>query len=453
MPKRTLSVLDGTAIVVGIVIGMGIFKSPSLVAGAAGSVEAALGLWVLGGILSLLGALTYAELFAAYPDRGGEYTILGRAYHSRLAFLFGWARLTVIQPGTIAGAGFVIGDYLTPYLGLGPQSPAVYAAIAVALVTFINLRGLTLTAGLQNLLSLLLLVCLIAIIAAAFLAPAAPAPATQAGLPAMGAVGFAMIFVLLTYGGWNEAAYLSGDVANPQRDMFAILLGGVGLVTVLYVGVNWAYLHVLGVEGVAKAGNVGAAAAGAEFGPAAAGLVTLFVLAACVSTMNGTLFTGARSAFALGRDSVLLKGLSGWSDSANAPVAGIIVQSAISLVLVGLAVAIGAGGESGFSTMVAYTAPVFWVFFALTAIAAIVLRVRDPNRDRPFKTPLFPLPPALFAAAALYMLYTGMDYALSIARKGEAAFAIGAGFGLSVLAVGFVLMLFARPTLAAAPKS
>lgn len=445
-PARTLSIPDGVALLVGIVIGMGVFKAPAIVADAAGSAEAALALWALGGLVSLMGALTYAELAAAYPDKGGEYHFLTRAYGRPLALMFGWARLTVIQTGTIAGAGFVLGDYLSTLLPLGPASSALYAAGAVIGLTIVQLLGLRMSAAAQSGLAALLVVAVATLIGfglAAAPAPA-PAPAEAAALPPAAAVGFAMIFVLLTYGGWNEAAYLSGEMRRPQRDMTIVLFVGVGLVTALYLGINWAYLHALGLEGVAASPVVGAALADAAFGPAGAAIVTLFVVAASLSTMNGTMFTGARSAFALGRDVSALALLARWDERRAAPGAAILIQGAISLALVGVGVSVGAGSNDAFVAMVAYTAPVFWLFFLLTGLAAIVLRWREPKTERPFRIPLFPAPPLLFCAAAGYMLWTSLAYVADVAGAGERAFAVGASLGVAVLLVGLLLIALAR---------
>lgn len=429
--KRTLSVRDGVAIVVGIVIGMGIFRAPSIVAGAAGDASIALALWALGGAITLVGALTYAELASAYPDKGGEYAILSRAYGKRLAFLFGWARLTVIQPGTIAGAGFVLGDFLTPFLSLGAYSSAIYALAAVAVVTLFNARGLSLSAGAQTALASLLGLCLVTLIVAGMLAPGAPAPTTTAAAPGFGAIGFAMVFVLLTYGGWNEAAYLSGEVENPQRDMTRILFIGVALVTALYLAVNAAFLHVLGAAAAAKSQVVGAAAAEVALGPWAAALVTLFVVAASLSTMNGTLFTGARSGFALGRDLPALAPLARWDETRATPLVAVFVQAGVALALV----ALGVVTKQGFETMAAYTAPVFWLFFLLTGLAAIVLRIRDPGAVRPFRMPLYPLPALAFVTAAGAMLWSSLTYA------GSQAFNLGVQIGIGVLALGVLVLI------------
>lgn len=442
--NQRLSIPDGVALLVGIVVGMGIFKAPALVAGAAESAHAAVVFWVAGGVISLLGALTYAELSAAFPDKGGEYTFLTRAYGRRIALLFGWARLSVIQTGTIAGAGFVLGDYLSALAPMGPFSSALYAAAAVIALTFVQLLGLRMSAGAQNSLAVLILASALLLIVAGATAPAAPSAPGAASLPAPAAIGFAMIFVLLTYGGWNEAAYLSGEMRRPQRDMTVVLCLGVGLVTLLYVGLNLIYLRTLGLDGVAGSPVVGAAMAEAALGPAGALLVTAFVFAASLSTMNGTMFTGARSAFALGRDVPLLRSLARWDERRAAPWAAIVAQGAISLALIGVGASVGAGSNDAFVAMVAYTAPVFWLFFLLTGLSAIVLRIRDPGAARPFRIPLYPLPPLLFCAAAGYMLWTSLAYVLDVAGEGSPAFAVGATLGLVVLALGIVLIAFDR---------
>src|SRR5690606_2615892 len=212
-PAHILSVWDATMITVGIVIGAGIFQTPSLVANIAGSPAWMLAAWVLGGVLSFIGALTYAELATTYPSAGGDYSFLTRAYGRDVSFLFAWARSLVIVTGSIALLGFVLGDYLTRLLPLGPYSSAIYAAAAVVLLTIVNIIGLRSSSRMQNVLTILEISGVLLIALAGFLldAPAAAsAPATQA--PGLGAFGLAMVFVLLTFGGWNEAAYVSAEV-------------------------------------------------------------------------------------------------------------------------------------------------------------------------------------------------------------------------------------------------
>lgn len=430
-PRRHLSRLDGVVVLVGVVIGMGVFQTPSLVAARAGDAMAALALWTIGGVVSVLGALVYAELASANPDSGGEYAFLSSAYGARVARLFGWARLAIIQPGTIAASGFVVGSYLAPFAPAGVGAAAI-AALVVVLAVAVNLSGVGMSKHAQGLFAAALVASLAALALCGLLfAPDAPPPAAPAS-NATDAVSYggALIFVLLAYGGWSEAAYLAGESRRPQRDMLVMLVGGVAVVSVLYVAVNAAFFRVLGFEGVATSANVGAAAAERIFGALGGAFVTLFVVAACVSTANATLFTGARSAHALGRDVSAFRLLGGWSERAGQPLAAILAQGVVALALVGL----GAATKAGFETMVAYTAPVFWLFFTLVALSSIILRRREPGRVLPFRMPLYPAPALASAGVGAFMTVSAVSHAQS------QAFSLGAIFGLVALAAGVAIV-------------
>jgi amino acid transporter len=237
-----------------------------------------------------------------------------------------------------------------------------------------------------------------------------------------------MVFVLLTYGGWNEAAYLSAEVRG-RRGIVAALLIGIALVMGIYLLVNAAYLAAVGMEGMAKSQVVAADMMRTSFGDNGARLISLIIVVAAVGNINGTIITGARTNYALGRDFPILAGLSRWKDSSNTPTNALIVQGVIALLLVVL----GAFAKNGFTAMVEYTAPVFWLFFLLAGAAVIVLRQRERDIPRPFKTPLYPLTPVLFCAACGYMLYSSLDYA------GRYSW-----IGVAVLAAGVPLLLAAR---------
>jgi len=215
-PRPALSVFDAVMIITGIVIGGGIFSMPPLVAGVTGSVQWMLVAWLAGGVLSLIGALVYAELATTYPSAGGDYHFLTRAYGRDLSFFFAWARVMVITTGSIAMLAFIFGDYMSRVLSLGAHSSTIYAVLTVVLLTAVNIIGLRESARTQNVLTLLLIagLALVAVAGAiAYLGGRAPTPADgppAGGLPA--AFGLAMVFVLLTFGGWNEAAYISAEV-------------------------------------------------------------------------------------------------------------------------------------------------------------------------------------------------------------------------------------------------
>jgi amino acid transporter len=424
-PRPTLSLRDTIALIVGTVIGVGIFRAPSPVAANAGS-EAVVALaWLAGGVISLLGALCYAELTSSYPHAGGDYHYLRRAFGPRLSFLFGWARISVIQPGSIALLAFVLGDYAAALLPLGDFGAVVYAAFAIALLTGLNVLGIRESKATQNFFTTLeVLGVLLVALAGLMIDPARPAAATAAAITPSG-VGLAMVFVLLTYGGWNEAAYVSAEVRDPARNMIRALVLSIVLVTVLYVGLNLIYLRSLGLAGTANSQAVAADLLARAFGPVGAGLMGLLVAIAALTSANAAVLTGGRSAYALGRDVAAFRFLGRWNAGTGTPANAVLVQGAIALSLVLL----GAVTRRGFETMVEYTAPVFWLFFLLTGASLIVLRRADPHRLRPFRVPGYPATPVIFCLVAAYLLYSAVRYA-----------GTGAMVGLVVLAAGVVVM-------------
>lgn len=409
VPTPTLSVFDATMITVGIVIGAGIFQTPSLVAGIAGSPTMMMLAWVLGGVLSLIGALTYAELATTYPSAGGDYTFLTRAYGKDVSFLFAWARSAVICTGSIALLGFILGDYLTRLYSLGEYSSATYAALAVVLLTAINLIGLRGSSRMQNALTLIEIsgVLLVAL-AGMTLEPSAPVAAAAAS-DGSGAFGLAMVFVLLTFGGWNEAAYVSAEVRGGPRAIVRALVISIGIITVAYLIFVASVLHGLGFEQLKASKAVGIDVIGGAFGPLGGQLLGVIVAIAALTSMNSTMIVGARSNYAVAQDWSTLRFMGQWRGERHAPVVGFIVQAVIALGLI----VFGALEKNGFSTIVEFTAPVFWFFFLLSGIALLVLRRRDPQRARPFRVPLYPVLPLLFIATCAYLLYASITYAQS----------------------------------------
>lgn len=436
-----LSALDAIAILLGIVIGSGIFALPALVAGNSPNSMVMLGLWVAGGLIGLLGAFCYAELASAYPDAGGDYHFLRRAYGPEVGFLFVWGRMTVIQTGALAAAAFIAGNYFTELLSLGEHSSAIYAALIVAALTLLNLTGLHAAKWTQNVLVGAITLGLVAIIVAGFwlgategrveTVPAAVAePLELSSL--FGMVGLALIFVLFTYGGWNEAAYLSAEIENPRRNITKVLLLGIGIVTAIYLLVNLAMLAGLGREGMAGSDAVAADLLRRAWGEPGAVVISVLVVVAVLSTVNATIITGGRSNYAMGRDFPRVFGFMGkWNGGLNVPVAALILQGGITLALILLAPLVFE--EGGLQAMVAYTAPVFWFFFFLAGMSVLVLRWWDPRRDRPFRVPLYPVTPFIFCGVCLYMLYSAIAYA-----------GAGALVGLAVVLAGVPFLLATR---------
>ncbi len=435
-PKATLRTIDAIGIVVGIVVGAGIFKTPSLVAANSSSELVFIAVWVAGGLISLIGALCYADLATTYPNSGGDYHFLTRAFGKNVSFLFVWARMTVIQTGSIALLAFVFGDYAAQLYSFGAYSAPIYAALIIIILTGLNVTGLPRGTRTQNILTTVEVLGLlfITVIGLAWASPAetaAPAALASSGSAMAPALGMAMVFVLLTYGGWNEAAYVSAEIKNPERNVVRTLIWSIGVVPALYVLVNLAYVNGLGLSARAKSEAVGADMMRAVLGERGAQWLSVLVAIAALTSINATTITGARTAYAVGRDYSLFRFMGRWNERAATPVNALLAQCAVALLLV----ALGTATREGFSTIVDYTAPVFWLFFLLTGISLFVLRRKEPDIARPFRVPLYPLTPLLFCATCLYMLASSLAYT-----------GIGALVGVTVLLAGVPVLLLARRT-------
>jgi amino acid transporter len=430
-PRSTLTVLDGIAVIVGMVIGAGIFKTPSLVAAQCGSTQAVMLLWLAGGAVSLIGALCYAELTSTYPHPGGDYHYLGRSFGDVPAFLFAWSRITVIQTGSIALHAFLLGDYASEVLRLGPYSSSLYAVGAVVVLTAINMTGIRQGKWTQNILTAFIVLGLVSVVALGLAwAPAQPKPAPPPPTAGAGGFGMAMIFVLLTYGGWNEIAYLSFEVRRARKNMVRVLVLGISVITAIYLAVNYSFVRSLGFAAMASSSAVAADAMRAILGGPGVTYMSILVVFTVLSSMNAVIITGSRTNYAFGRDFPLLSFLGRWNGAANTPVNALIFQSALALGLIVL----GTGTRSGFATMVEYTAPVFWLFFLLVGISLFVLRKKEGAVVRPFRVPLYPFTPLVFCGVCLYMLYASLAY------TGK-----GAGVGVIVLLAGIPFFLAGRP--------
>lgn len=429
-PQPQISVFDAVTIMVGMVVGIGIFRTPSIVASNVSSEWMFIAVWIAGGLVTLVGALCYSELSAAHPHAGGEYHFLSRAYGRACAMMFGWARCTVIQTGAIAAVAFMLGDYLSQLLPLGPYGPAIYAALSIILLTAVNIIGTAEGKNLQIIVTLLEVGAVVGIILFGFFVSGGTAePVAPSTTPENAALGIAMIFVLLTYGGWNETAYLTGELNDAPRNIARVLVIGTLILVSLYVATNMALLAILGLEGIRASDAVAADMMRAVTGAPGEIIVTLAIVVAAISTLNATIFTGARVFYAMSNDMTIFKWLSIWSPRGKTPANGLLTQGGIALALV----ALGTFTRDGFEAMVNYTAPVFWFFLLLVGAAVFVLRTRFPDRELPYRVPLYPLTPILFCLTCLYMLYSSIVY------TGVAGLT-----GLAVLVAGLPLLLFRK---------
>jgi amino acid transporter len=422
-PLRTLSTLDVVCLIIGTVIGAGIFKAPSVVAGQMDSALEFLLIWVLGGLISIAGALCYAELATSHPHPGGEYHYLSKAFGKRIAFFYAWARSTVIITGSIAILAITLGDYMTTIWPLGPYSNYLWAMLSIVGTSALNLLGIRESTRTQNALTVLEVLGIMAIVYAGF---------SQQGIASMDDLlarqdssshyGLAMVFVLLTFGGWSEVSYLSAEVKDRRRGMSRALVLGLVAVTLLYLLANLAYLNALGLQGMAQSKAVASDVFTLAFGKGSAMVFSVIVILSCLNSLNATMIFGARSNFALGQDFRTFAWLGHWHGSGN-PRNSLIVQMLISLAVVVLAIVT----QQGFEAVVEFTAPVFWAFVLLVGVALIVLRQREPDLHRPFRVPLYPWLPLAFIGVTGWMLWSSLVYT-----------GLGAWVGAAVLVCGLI---------------
>jgi basic amino acid/polyamine antiporter, APA family len=338
--------------------------------------------------------------------------------------------MMVLQTGSIAMLGFVFGDYALQLLPIGQGGAALYAALAITLVTILNLLGVEHGKAAQKVLTAAKILGVLSIVAAGLIVAPPPAPDVSANGPPRVAFGLAMIFVLLTYGGWNEAAYISGEVRDARRNMVWSLLWGILLIATIFILANLAYLKGLGLTAMSGSDVVAADVMRRVAGRGGATFVSILIAIAALGSMNATTFTGARSIYALGQDYRPLNFLGHWRGSRNTPTNALLLQGSIALLLVLL----GAWARDGFVTMVEYTAPVFWFFFLLVGLSLFVLRTQEPERPRPFRVPLYPVTPLIFCLTCVYMLHSSLAYT-----------GPGAVVGVGVLLAGVPLLRMAHP--------
>jgi APA family basic amino acid/polyamine antiporter len=428
-PARLLQPAAAIAIIVGIVIGAGIFKTPSMVAGVTGDVGWMLTIWLVGALISVAGALCYAELSAKHPHAGGDYHFLELAYGRKLSFLYAWAKATVINTGSIALLAFVFGEYMTKVIDLGAASTAIWAIGIVVVLTLINLVGLQASGRVQMVLTVLEVLGLLAVVVAGFLvsAPAEATPSAFGKTPALGMAGLALVFVLLTFGGWNEAAYISAEVRGGPRRIVGVIILSLMVITAIYILVNLALLHALGLKGLASAKAPAADVMGLAFGAWGEKAIGLFVAFAALTSINATMIVGARSNFALGLTWSSLKFMGRWNVASGTPTVALLVQGGIALALV----IFGTQQRDGFGAMVEFTAPVFWTFLFLVGVSVFIMHGRPFHGER-FDVPLYPLTPLLFTASCAYLAYSSTMYAAS-------KNAVHISFG--VMAVGVIALV------------
>lgn len=415
-PKRQLTLFDSTCIIVGIIIGAGIYQTAPDVAKGVFCWWGVLAIWLGGALLSLCGAFGYAELATAYPRAGGDYVYLSRAYGRWAGFMFGWMQLAVVRPGDIAVMAFAFATYARMlYDPLGDSMDwltlRVYPVLAVVLLTAINILGVSQGKWTQNLLTVVKAVGLAAIVVVAFAGPQG-ASASQAFDPFPWTV--ALILVLFTFGGWNEMAYVAAEVKNPDRNIVRALLLGTGAVTVLYLLLNGAFLYSLGYEGLASSKAVASDAVSGSFPKIGERLISALVCISALGAVNGLILTGARISYAVGADHRAFRVLGNWDPQRGTPVRALLVQAAVAIALI---LVLGS-----FIQAIIYTAASVYLFYLATSLSVIVLRWKEPNVRRPYRMTGYPVTTLVFCAVCVFLIYSAIDYKfwISIAALGIA---------------------------------
>jgi APA family basic amino acid/polyamine antiporter len=420
--EPTLGLWDAASLVVGIIIGVGIFQTPVSVFNDVPHVIPALATWLIGGLLALVGAFCFAELASAYPRSGGEYIYLTRAFGPWLGFVYAWTQLAIIRPGSIGAVAYIFAIHAGTVLQVG-QAPLLFVALAaIGVLTGVNILGVAIGKHANNAFTVIKILGLLGILVIGLgwgdFSRFRESDATTVPLKS-GWFASSMILVLWTYAGWHEAAYIASEVKNNRRNLPLALICGTLVVTVLYLAVNVALILGLGVQG-ARSDSAAADLAALAWPDGGRKAMSVLIMISALGALHGMIFTTARIGVAFGEDHPLFRPLTLWSPTFQTPARALILEGLISMIMVvgvfvfGSSVKIGAAGSNQnnpFDGLVEVTAAVFWFLFLLTGVALFVLRRRDPDIPRPFKTPGYPLLPLVFCGWCGYMVYGSISVA------------------------------------------
>ncbi len=415
---KTLGVFDASMLVVGSVVGAGIFLVSGFVAGSVNSPAAFLTVWLVGGLLALCGALCNGELGVLFPRGGGEYVYLSEAFGSGLGFLSGWTSFWIGFPGSIATLAAGFGRSARTLAGLDPSWDNLIGIGAVVFLTGLNVLGIHRGKHVQNALSVAKLLAFALVIVLGFFFgknhEAHFTPFFVPGQPASG-LAVALIPIYFAYSGWNAATYVAGEMRDPHKDLGRALAFGTLACVALYLAVNAGFLSALGLDGLRTSKDVAGATAASTFGPGMGSFVTALVALAVLSSLQATIVTGPRIYHAMAEDGLFLPRLARLHPRTRVPLNALLVQGVSSCVLL-------LSGQ--FETLLNFTTCALCLFSIICVASVIVLRVRRPDLPRAFKTPGYPVTPLLFIAGNGWVL-------VSLVSGGAREALIGGGIVLS----------------------
>jgi len=398
--ERVLSLLDATMINVGGIIGSGIFMVPATVAFFTGSTSLFFLVWILGGIVSLFGALSVAELGAAMPQAGGQYVYLNEAYGPIWGYLYGWSAVAVINTASIAAVGVAFSEYLGFFFPISDASIKGIAVVTIVLLTIINIVDVKSGAWFQNLFTLSKLGAIFGIILLGLVMEGgtnqnlSPIFSDKPFIGLIGPLGLAMVSVLWTFDGWIFITYVAGEVKNPGRNIPLSLIFCMLIVVSVYLLLNYVLLFILGFTGMNGSELVVSDAASVFLGNKGAAVVTIIILISLIGANNGFVLSSARINYAMARDKLFFNQAAQIHSRFKSPANALIIQCVWACLLT---------FTGTFNQLITYIIFTSWIFYGMSAGAVIILRKKKPDMDRPYKTPAYPWIPIIFIFFAIFL--------------------------------------------------
>lgn len=410
--KPTLGLVSATLLIVGSAIGSGIFRLPAVMADQLGSPWLLIGVWALSGLLSLTGALTFAEMGAMFPRAGGQYVFLREAFGDRVAFLYGWTFFWVIQTGIIAAVAIACSGFVAFFVPMSAFQQSLLAMAIIAVLSLVNLVGVAYGSFVQDLFTALKVAAILALVALGFALAGGsdsfsrPVLPEGAGPGLVGAIGLAMVAAFFAYDGWNQSAFVASEVKDPQRNVPRSAIIGVLVVMGVYVLASAAYVYILPFESIVDGGPGGAPtptlaadAARALLGPVGAALITGAIIVSTFGTVNAFVLSGPRVYYAMAKDGLSYKGMASVSRRFRTPDFALILQAEWAMLLV---------LSGSYESLVNFSVFAIWLFYGVAGIGLFVLRRRRPDAPRPYRTVGYPVVPIVFVGTSAFIVVNSL---------------------------------------------
>ena len=390
---RVLSLLDAVMINAGGIIGSGIFMVPATIALLTGSTSLIMAVWIIGGVISLFGALSVAELGAAMPRAGGQFVYLSEAYGPVWGYLYGWSCVAVINTASIAAVGVAFSEYLGFFFSITEIEIKSIAIFSVIFLTIINIIDVKSGARAQNIFTLLKIGAILGIIALGLIMDGGsstnmkPIYPDQPFSTLVGPIGLAMVSVLWSYDGWIFITYVAGEVKNPGRNIPLSLVFCMAIVISIYLSINFIFTYTLGIETMGNSSMVASDSASVFLGEKGAALVSIIILISLLGANNGFILTSARINYAMAKDKLFFHQAAKIHPKFKSPANALFIQAiwACALTLSGT-----------YNQLITYIIFASWIFYAMSCAAVIILRIKRPDLKRPYKTPGYPYVPIIF---------------------------------------------------------